>query len=231
MILLAKKEGLKLKKQILNFLKRLFFFVGTFGLYSILEELYFLPKASVTIFLIILTLVCSLSLIGFIYYLYKNELKNKNPWKFNEKPHWSLKRVIIAVLMFTLLIGFQYAYNHFIVRNGSIPKNEQSLNATAASASHLYYLLSIITGPVCEELIFRGLFFNTFFWKKNKFTELIGVVSSGFVFAIIHDSSFGEFTYMYWVLGCILAFTYVWTKDIRYSTLAHILNNLTAALW
>jgi membrane protease YdiL (CAAX protease family) len=55
-------------------------------------------------------------------------------------------------------------------------------------------------------------------------------VASGFVFAYGHDPMFSKFIYLYWVMGMILAWTYVETKDIRYSILTHMLNNILSIL-
>jgi len=160
------------------------------------------------------------------------KLKTKvylNDWFFNAKPHWDTKRIIIAVAAFFTLVIFQIAFVRLFGGN-TISKNQEELDAIRKVASPMFNVLLVIVAPICEEFIFRALFFNTFFPVDNEFNKWVGIVVSGFVFAYGHDPMFSKFIYLYWVMGMILAWTYVTTKDVRYSILTHMLNNLLSIL-
>ena len=173
--------------------------------------------------------VLTVAVIYWMYWIYKRELKQENDWFFNAKPHWDARRVIISVAAFFALVIFQVAYIKLVGGN-TVSQNQAELDEVRKVASPMFNILLIVVGPICEEFIFRALFFNTFFPADNTLNKWVGIVASGFVFAYGHDPMFSKFIYLYWVMGMILAWTYVETKDIRYSILTHMLNNLLSIL-
>lgn len=180
------------------------------------------------LFAIILA-VLTVAAIYWMYWIYKRELKQENDWFFNAKPHWDTKRIIIAVAAFFALVIFQVTYIRLIGGN-TISQNQAELDEVRKVASPMFNVLLVVVAPICEEFIFRALFFNTFFPTDNNLNKWVGIVASGFVFAYGHDPMFSKFIYLYWVMGMILAWTYVETKDIRYSILTHMLNNILSIL-
>ena len=180
------------------------------------------------LFAIILA-VLTVAVIYWMYWIYKRELKQENDWFFNAKPHWDVKRIIIAVAAFFALVIFQVAYIRLIGGN-TVSQNQAELDEVRKVASPMFNILLVVVAPICEEFIFRALFFNTFFPADNNLNKWVGIVASGFVFAYGHDPMFSKFIYLYWVMGMILAWTYVETKDIRYSILTHMLNNILSIL-
>lgn len=101
----------------------------------------------------------------------------------------------------------------------------------------VYFLITmVIIAPLFEELIFRRILIgNTFAPKKILVPRIIMSVS---VFAMLHvfsEFSSGVIPFLfslatYLVISCSFTLIYVLTSRMLYSVLAHILNNLLAAL-
>ncbi|WP_279095163.1 CPBP family intramembrane glutamic endopeptidase [Lactobacillus taiwanensis] len=214
-------------KTFLRFLGNLATGIIAFVLYTLLQLGYAQKKVNL-LFAIILA-VLTVAVIYWMYWIYKRELKQENDWVFNAKPHWDVRRVIISVAAFFALVIFQVAYIKLVGGN-AVSQNQAELDEVRKVASPMFNVLLIVVAPICEELIFRALFFNTFFPADNTLNKWVGIVASGFVFAYGHDPMFSKFIYLYWVMGMILAWTYVETKDIRYSILTHMLNNILSIL-
>lgn len=214
-------------KTFLRFLGNLATVIIAFVLYILLQLGYAQKKVNL-LFAIILA-VLTVAVIYWMYWIYKRELKQENDWVFNAKPHWDVRRVIISVAAFFALVIFQVAYIKLVGGN-AVSQNQAELDEVRKVASPMFNVLLIVVAPICEELIFRALFFNTFFPADNTLNKWVGIVASGFVFAYGHDPMFSKFIYLYWVMGMILAWTYVETKDIRYSILTHMLNNILSIL-
>lgn len=59
---------------------------------------------------------------------------------------------------------------------------------------------------------------------------MAGILVSGFVFAFMHDPALSKFIIVYWVLGCVLGWVYLQTKDLRYSMMTHMAYNLLGVI-
>jgi len=77
-----------------------------------------------------------------------------------------------------------------------------------------------ILGPVCEELVFRGLIYQGYRKSGNIFG---GMLLSGILFGILH-LNFNQFCYAT-VLGCIFVLMYEATGSILAPIIAHIVVN------
>lgn len=159
-----------------------------------------------------------------VFKMYKSQLKETNYWGFNEKPHWDGKRIGKAIIGF-ILITVLGALTLGIVGHGQQSANQKSLEIIAKSSSNLYVFMIVFIAPYIEEVVFRGIFFNTFFTKKTSFNKWVGIIVSGFCFAYMHDPGMTRFIFVYWVLGIVLAWVYMSTKDLRYSMLTHMAYN------
>lgn len=202
----------------------------TFIGYAWIQGLYMLPAKTKINFEIgaVIAIVTVLG-IFIMFTLYRWQLKSQNDWQFNEKPHWDAKRIFIAIGMFILLIIFQLSFIK-LFGNNTTSANQASLEEIQSNAGPIFNLLIVIVAPICEEIIFRGMFFNIIFVEENFWNKLFGIIASGFLFAYVHDPHMSKFIILYWIMGSILAWTYLSTKDLRYSILAHMLNNLMGIL-
>ncbi|MBP2058322.1 membrane protease YdiL (CAAX protease family) [Lactobacillus colini] len=216
-------------KRFLQVIGNVAIMILSFAGYMYLQQFYVLPQKERINFGIGATIVLvTVIIIGLISWAYKYQLRQENDWFFNSKPHWDWKRGLIAVGMFFLILVMQIIFINLF--GGASSENQKALDQVQMHSNAIFNLLLVIVAPICEELIFRGMFFNTFFPEENSWSQLLGVITSGLVFAWCHDPFFSKYIFVYWMLGSILAWTYVWTKDLRYSILAHMLNNLMGLL-
>ena len=201
-----------------------------FVIYTLLEEFYFYPQLIHLRYHIpnqaFVTAVLTVLVMGFLFWLYKKELREVNYWGFNKEPHWDAKRLGIAVIGF-FLIFFLGAITLTLVNRGGhdISSNQAALNQLADRNTGLFKIMVGFVGPFCEEIIFRGMFFNTFFTKATRFNKWIGILVCGFLFAYVHDPMITKYIVVYWVLGCVLSWVYLTTKDLRYSMITHMAYN------
>lgn len=207
-----------------------------FFLYGVLEVLYFdTDKVGKKFSLnlqtqIVITALLTVIIMGVIFWLYKRQLKENNDWQFNERPHWSGKRILITLFGYFLIVFVQILIFHLLGSNSSAPANQQALNEIYRKNGNMFSIMVVVIAPFCEETIFRGMFFNTFFTKPGKLNKWLGILVSGFLFAYLHDPHMTKFILVYWAMGCVLGWVYMATKDLRYSMLTHMLNNLLTIL-
>lgn len=199
-----------------------------FLLYGLVEAFYMRPtaigqnKGVETVVLALLTV----GVFALIDFFYRRQLKRGNDWFFNSKPHFKWRSVLIAFAGFFLIWVAQFAFARTL---GGVSNNQAELNRVLTQSSAFKIIVALI-GPIFEELIFRGIFFNTFFTKENSRNKWLGIICSGLLFGLAHEPHLSKFLIIYWLLGSILAWVYLQTRDLRYSMAAHILNNLLSLL-
>lgn len=90
----------------------------------------------------------------------------------------------------------------------------------------IIFIFTVISGPVMEEILFRGFFMNVIF-KNN---VLFGVIISGLLFGVVHrPTNFGSF-FTYVGMGIVLSLYYKRYKRIELNILLHSLNNFIGFL-
>lgn len=201
-----------------------------FVLYGILQNFYFFPKKvhmpmkSISIALI------TVIVLWFIFWLYKRQLRDVNYWGFDQEPHWTWRKFLIAVVGFFLITILGALALQAVSGGKSVSTNQEELNQIAVQGGGMFKIMVAFIAPFCEEVIFRGMFFNTFFTEKTTFNKWAGILVSGFIFAYLHDPAITKFILVYWVLGCVLAWVYMQTKDLRYSMMTHMAYNLLGVI-
>lgn len=196
-----------------------------FGLYiGVLQRFYFFPnKMNLGASRAVITALVTVVVLLVIGYLYKYQLKEQNDWGFNESPHWDWRRIGIAIIGYILIIIVSIVMLNLI--GGGVSSNQQSLDKIEQNSAGLFKIMVVFIAPFCEEVIFRGMFFNIFFTKANKQNKWLGIIASGFLFGYLHDPGLSKFIFVYWGLGIVLAWVYITTKDLRYSMLVHMCYN------
>lgn len=193
-------------------------------LYSVLEVLYFRPQRfALGQYRVFVTALATVLVLFVISYLYRRQLKEENNWGFDETPHWDWRRIGIALIGFVLIVVGSIVMLNLV--GGGVSENQQSLDKIAEHNAGLFKILVVFIAPFCEEHIFRGMFFNIFFTKESTWNKWLGIVASGFLFGYLHDQMLSKYILVYWVLGMVLAWVYMSTKDIRYSILVHMCYN------
>ena len=216
--------------KILHYLGNFAGIIIAFVLYGVLQEFYFYPRIIARRFHIpyqgFVTALVTVLVMAFIFWIYKKQLQEVNYWHFNQEPHWNLRRILIAILGFFLITFLGAAMLSIVSSKGqTISTNQKGLDLISKQSGDLFKIMVCFVAPFCEEVIFRGMFFNTFFTKNTTFNKWAGILTSGFVFAYLHDPMLSKFILVYWVLGCVLAWVYMMTKDLRYSMITHMCYN------
>ncbi|RHW49260.1 hypothetical protein DS834_07965 [Lactobacillus bombicola] len=210
--------------------------IGTFQLlvafimYFIDQELFLsaaITKLSWSILLVTLTITSIL--LWFIINMYQDRLKRVNPRLLNLSPHWDYKRLIWALIGILLILTVQLICSNLNYYSSSI--NQTTLQNLQKNTNSIFNILLVIVGPFFEELIFRGIFFNYFFLNPNKISNILGILTNGILFGVCHQSNIINLNFVnYAICGCILAAIYLKTRDLRYSYLCHLANNLLALI-
>ncbi|BDR61227.1 CPBP family intramembrane glutamic endopeptidase [Lactobacillus xylocopicola] len=220
-------------------MRKVFYFLGNIVvmivaiiLYSLTQQFYFYPSRVKKAFhlssssYVVLTVAVTIGVLLLLAFIYRKQLQKQNKWDFNRKPHWGIRRILVAIAGFLLLTLTSILLPKLLGINGDSTSNNQTiLNGILRSAGNFYFPMIVLIAPIFEETIFRGFFFNTFFPQETTSSKWLGILFSGFVFGYIHDPTLTKYLFLYWALGCILAWTYTTTKDLRYSMIAHMLYN------
>lgn len=219
-------------------MKKVFFYLGNLAqavialfLYGILQNFYFFPAIIHQKYhlseqiQVLITALLTVFVLWLIFWMYKRQLKEVNNWGFNQEPHWQLKKIGTAIIGFFLIWFLGVLTLQLVSQGKSISTNQQVLNKIELQSGNLFKIMVAFIAPFCEETVFRGMFFNTFFTKATSFNKWIGILVSGLLFAYMHDPAFSKFIFVYWTLGSVLAWVYIKTKDLRYSILVHMAYN------
>lgn len=212
-------------------MSKIFTIIVAFLGYSIIQGLYILPDMKDTrLFVVLGALAITLSIIGIIamWSGYTSQLKKYNPRNFDQKPHFNWPNVGKAVLGVIAMLVLQISFS--MLMGPAQPDNQVALNQIGASGSPLFYLMVAVVAPIIEEIIFRGYLVNLVLVKDTKLNRLISILIGGLVFGLLHEPHFSLFFVVYGGMGVILTAVYIYTKDLRYSIVVHIVNNVLSIL-
>lgn len=173
-----------------------------------------------TFITLVLLLVC--------FPIYKFLTKNK----ITLKPMDS--KLILGCIPLSLALGGMsfivlLILEHFFVPFGILEKSFLDFTAMwdeVDNEAYFWVFLSIVfLGSIFEEILFRGIIYNLL--EKYKF-GLFPAVVSGILFGIWHGQSVQ--TIYTALMGIVLGYVYMRTKNLFYPILLHILNNLYSTL-
>ena len=220
-------------------MKKFFYFLGNlitivfaFILYTIVQQFYFYPyklRKSLglgNIPFVVLTAIITIIALLLVFYFYCLQLRRSNEQNYNSKPHWQIRKVLLSLLGAIMLIFVSATIQLALGFNtNQTSTNQNLLDQISYQAGYFFPVMVIIVGPIFEEIIFRGLFFNTFFNKNTSSNKWLGILLSGLIFGYAHDPGLTKYLLVYWALGCVLAWVYTTSKDLRYSILSHMIFN------
>ena len=149
-----------------------------------------------------------------LYWLYRHTARVRHYQVATVKSRVNIAQlgaVIIAMLTMVVLI------------------NSRSLAWMLGEAPLPMIVSVVIFSPICEELIFRGIFFS--YALTNQYNhrnyQMIAVVINSLIFASVHVDANWEPWIYYTLMGSILGITYLLAKrDIRMNILVHMGTNL-----
>jgi membrane protease YdiL (CAAX protease family) len=170
------------------------------------------------------TVVFALVQIGLLYWLYRHQLKKRNPLHIQRRK-FRLESLFFMFLMYGLVLVANMAVASF-----GTPNNQEAVMSEMKILPLTLFFLAGVLAPFIEELIFRGIFMNLFWQKDNQVNNIAAVLTSGLLFGLMHEPHFSIFLLLYSSLGWILAYTYRYHRDLRYSIGLHTVINFPSAL-
>lgn len=154
----------------------------------------------------------------FIFKLRKSLFLLKNDFK----ALFSLKLIlnIFFIIVLNILLSYGFLYLSDLILNSTYNLNFLPSTYFKSSLAFGGFISVVLISPICEELIFRGIFLT----KLNLAIPVVfAVLISALAFAALHN--FGSITSAF-IFGICMAILYLKTKNILVPIFAHILNNL-----
>jgi len=140
--------------------------------------------------------------------------------KYIEKLEFSLKEIDIAVLI-TSVLGI-ISISFFPLPEFSLFKQDTIenyvVNAIDNQSDIFIFISMVVTAPILEEIIFRGVIQRGL---STKYSPVISIVISSALFAVLHLSLVGTFLF-----GLFIGWIYYRTKNLLYCILMHAVVNL-----
>ena len=108
--------------------------------------------------------------------------------------------------------------------------NQQTATDLTLTQPLFSFFATVIFAPLTEELIFRGMLARYLFPKQDKSKQVLFLLVSSVLFALIHFPGDVQQFFVYFSLGFSLGLAYISRKGLVYSISLHALNNLVAFL-
>lgn len=153
-------------------------------------------------------------------------LKDESLFRTKKKPDlfkvlkWTIIGVILVLVVQRLAIFAEV--NIFGVE--ALSENTMNILALIKQAP-IIIIVTVIIGPILEEIVFRKILFITFYKKYNFATA---ATISSLLFSIAHREL--EHLFLYFAIGFTFSYLYVRTKTIVVPMLTHVLMNSLAIL-
>ena len=175
---------------------------------------------------IFLTVEVIALLLLFIYWLKKKKMLyivENESWK------WSTNLYLLVALVATyfdrqLVDAFQLQFHHLIDNKyifQDLLSNLYSNGQPTFLSTVLSFSLTVVVGPILEELIHRGYFMNTFFPQSKYYLD---VILSALIFGLCHlilTHRDPISLIIYSFAGLFYALVYRWTKNLKITILCH----------
>lgn len=163
-------------------------------------------------------------------WIYRRQLRANNPRQFKKAPV-TVQRVLVLIGAFVLILAIQVVWSQLIMHHVmATPSNQTAVDAATVQLPLWNTLYDTFMAPLFEEFIFRGFFFNLFFTSDTPLSNGIGILVSGLLFGYMHTFSVDSSLIFYTALGCVMAWTYLHFRDLRYNVTLHFMNNFWAIL-
>lgn len=140
--------------------------------------------------------------------------------------------VIIGGFLLASILSFVYS----LITKGEPTLNDQAILEIIKNLSFLKTFVWIcVIAPICEEFLFRGLFFNGVFRDKQEEQislkmDILGVIVTSLLFGAVHLSADLLSFLLYFSMGVILCTVYLLTRSLKSSIIVHFLNNFISLI-
>lgn len=135
---------------------------------------------------------------------------------------------VLAGIFLMFLVKYAYA---ILVAQTLETQNDAAIRDMFSISTNMAVMMTLMTAvfaPLCEEILFRGIFMGYFFPRDKVFA----VFFSGLIFGLVHFHSGDIFLtlLLYCSLGWILAYYYNKTNNLFVTITIHFLNNFLPAV-
>ena len=135
------------------------------------------------------------------------------------------KRIIPFVIISTiaLLIGVMYPLAELMMV--LIPMPEMLKESFAMNPNLIIFLMIVVSAPILEELIFRGIILDG---QLNNKSPITAILISSILFAFVHLNPWQFISALF--LGVLSGWVYYKTRNISLSIIIHATNNFAGFL-
>ncbi|HDR6259368.1 TPA: CPBP family intramembrane metalloprotease [Bacillus cereus] len=131
-----------------------------------------------------------------------------------QKVKWVLIATVLAILSSVL---FSYIKASLSIGTGNVANVNQKIEINL-----FYVLIPVLVAPVIEEFLFRKILPLGLEKLLDRINRTTAIIIANGIFAAVH---FDWFFFPYFVNGCLYAWSYEKTKDLKVPMLAHISYN------
>lgn len=131
-----------------------------------------------------------------------------------QKVKWVLIATVLAILSSLL---FSYIKASLSIGTGNVANVNQKIEINL-----FYVLIPVLVAPVIEEFLFRKILPIGLEKLLDRINRTTAIIIANGIFAAVH---FDWFFFPYFVNGCLYAWSYEKTKDLKVPMLAHISYN------
>ncbi|MGT2847406.1 CPBP family intramembrane glutamic endopeptidase [Streptococcus massiliensis] len=183
----------------------------------------------------ILLSIAYVILIGFVIYFLWKKYRSYQSQEVN-KLKFGWKDFGIALLFFLAgrIIAIVGTYVNFLLTGHTTTANDAGIQSVGGGQTGifpmfiiLFMLLIGVSGPIIEELVFRGFIKIVLFSEKT--SKILVAIVTSLIFGLVHITNFIELP-LYFLMGVLLYMSYARRNNILDSIVVHMLNNLPMAL-
>ena len=127
------------------------------------------------------------------------------------------------------LVWFLSLVIQFFLPNDPSVNQQIAIDLTLSQPLFSFFAV-VIFAPLTEELLFRGMLARYLFPKQDKSKQVLFLLVSSVLFALIHFPGDVQQFLVYTSLGFSLGLAYISRKGLVYSISLHALNNLVSFL-
>ena len=161
-------------------------------------------------------------------FIKKSFMAFKGNWK--KDLFWASTTGIVTLYVIQYAIGLLF----FLFMPESTSANQDVIVEMMQTDIIPIFITTVILAPVLEELIFRGIIFNSLYQKNRIFAHFFSSFLFGFmhIYSALFNGEIGQLLYLipYGVMGLVFSFVYEKKGNIIVPIYLHLLNNLISIL-
>ena len=157
-------------------------------------------------------------------------LKQADGYFHDWKSRFSGKKLLWAAGYIALMLAINPLYEVLMAALGvesSVDnlRNQRMVMEMLQRAPLMMTAYIVLFAPILEELLLRGIFFQSFGSIENRGKRWLLLALSAFVFGSLHSLPVHYDFLLYFAMGLVLGAAYLHTKDLKYPILIHMVNN------